>query len=97
MIYATVMEWVGGHLIEKAFKERWWDYSGVKWNLDGYICLPASALWGIFGYIVVRWGNKLTWKLLSVFPSVLSHIVLLVLIILMIVDITASYLLLIKK
>ena len=97
MIYATVMEWVGGHLIEKAFKERWWDYSGVKWNLDGYICLPASALWGIFGHIVVRWGNKLTWKLLSVFPSVLSHIVLLVLIILMIVDITASYLLLIKK
>ncbi len=97
MIYATVIEWVGGHLIEKTFKERWWDYSEVKWNLDGYICLPASALWGVLGYIIVRWGNNLTWKLLSVFPSVLSHIVLLVLVILLIVDITASYLLLIKK
>ena len=35
MVYATVIEWIGGHLIEKAFKERWWDYSDVKWNLDG--------------------------------------------------------------
>ena len=24
-IYATVIEWVAGHLIEKAFKARWWD------------------------------------------------------------------------
>lgn len=97
MIYATVTEWIGGHLIEKAFKQRWWDYSDVKWNLDGYICLPASALWGVFGYIAVRWGNNLTLKLLSVFPVLLSHIVLLVLVALMIVDVAASYLLLIKK
>ena len=96
-IYATVIEWVAGHLIEKAFKARWWDYSKIKWNLDGYICLPASVLWGVFGYIVVRWGNGLTWKLLSVFPSVLSHIILLVLVGLLFVDIMASYLLLIKK
>ena len=97
MIYATVTEWVGGHLIEKAFKQRWWDYSDVKWNLDGYICLPASALWGVFGYIAVRWGNNLTLKFLSVFPILLSHIVLLVLVALLIVDIAASYLLLLKK
>ena len=94
MIYATVTEWIGGHLIEKAFKQRWWDYSNVKWNLDGYVCLPASALWGVFGYIAMRWGNPLISKLLSVFPSLLMHIVLLVLVILMFVDISASYLLL---
>ena len=32
MIYATVVEWIAGHLIELAFKERWWDYSNIKWN-----------------------------------------------------------------
>nr|WP_294527317.1 putative ABC transporter permease [uncultured Blautia sp.] len=97
VIYATVTEWIGGHLIEKAFKQRWWDYSEVKWNLDGYICVPASALWGVFGYIAVRWGNGLILNLLSLFPLLLLHIVLLVLVVLMIVDITASYLLLKKK
>ena len=89
MVYATVIEWIGGHLIEKAFKERWWDYSDVKWNLDGYICFPASFLWGILGFVIVRW--------LSFLPSFLMHILLLALLAVMAVDITASFLLLIKK
>lgn len=29
-VYATVIEWIAGHLIEKAFKARWWNYSGMK-------------------------------------------------------------------
>ena len=97
MVYATVIEWIGGHLIEKAFKERWWDYSQVRWNLDGYICFPASFVWGILGFVMVTWGNALTWKILSLLPSLLLHIILLVLVALMAVDVTASYLLLIKK
>lgn len=58
-IYATVIEWVAGHLIEKAFKARWWDYSKIRWNLDGYICIPASLVWGTLGYLGIRWGNLL--------------------------------------
>lgn len=64
-VYATVAEWVSGHLIEKAFKARWWDYSNIKWNLDGYICLPASLFWGVLGYLAVRWCNGVTLILLS--------------------------------
>ena len=57
VIYGTAMEWIAGHLIEHFYHERWWNYSGVKWNLDGYICLPASLLWGVLGYFCVRLGN----------------------------------------
>ena len=97
MVYATVIEWIGGHLIEKAFKERWWDYSDVKWNLDGYICFPTSFVWGILGFVIVTWGNALTWKVLSFLPSLLMHILLLVLMGVLTVDVMASYLLLLKK
>ncbi len=97
MVYATVIEWIGGHLIEKAFKERWWDYSDVKWNLDGYICFPTSFVWGILGFVIVTWGNALTWKVLSFLPSLLMHILLLVLMGVLAVDVMASYLLLLKK
>ena len=97
MIYATVAEWIAGHLIEMAFKERWWDYSEVKWNLDGYICLPTSLLWGVLGYVIVRWGNALNEVLLSLLPTLLTHIILLVLIGVLAVDVIASYLLLMKK
>ena len=42
LILTTVLEWTAGHLIEKMYHEKWWDYSKIRWNLDGYICLPAS-------------------------------------------------------
>ena len=31
-IYATVIEWIAGHWIERAYKERWWNYTSRKWN-----------------------------------------------------------------
>ena len=93
-VYATVIEWIAGHLIEKAFKARWWNYSGMKWNLDGYICLPMSLLWGLLGFVTVRWGNVLFLHLLSLLPGLFMRILLLALIVILIIDILSSYLLL---
>ena len=93
-VYATVVEWIGGHLMERIFKERWWDYSNVKWNLDGYICLPASLVWGGLGYIAVRWGNMLSLDLLHLLPELVMKILILVLLLFLCVDVFASFMLL---
>ena len=58
-IYATVVEWIAGHLLERITHTRWWDYSGRRWNLDGYICVSASVLWGVLGLAAIQWGNPL--------------------------------------
>ena len=70
-IYATVVEWIGGHLIERLFHQRWWDYSGKKGNLDGYICLGASVFWGVLGFVMVTWGNDLLFRLMALLPLLL--------------------------
>ena len=93
-IYATVIEWVAGHLIEKAFKARWWDYSRIKWNLDGYICIPASLIWGALGYLGIRWGNRFAIIVFKMLPLFLMKILVLVLLGVLVVDILGSYLLL---
>lgn len=93
-IYATVIEWVAGHLIEKAFKARWWDYSRIKWNLDGYICIPASLVWGALGYLGIRWGNRFAIIVFKMLPLFLMKILVLVLLGVLVVDILGSYLLL---
>ena len=93
-IYATVIEWVAGHLIEKAFKVRWWDYSKIKWNLDGYICIPASLIWGALGYLGIRWGNRFAIIVFKMLPLFLMKILVLVLLGVLVVDILGSYLLL---
>ena len=50
-VYATVAEWVSGHLIEKAFKARWWDYSNDIGNINGRISIAYSLAWGAIGLI----------------------------------------------
>ena len=61
-IYATVVEWLAGHMLEKLTHTRWWDYSGHRWNLDGYISLRSSALWGLLGLALVRGGGIPSWR-----------------------------------
>ena len=50
MIYATVVEWLTAKLLERIHHRRWWDYSDKKFNLDGYVCLQYSLLWGSAGH-----------------------------------------------
>lgn len=58
-ICSTVVEWIAGHLLEKATHTRWWDYSNRRGNLDGYICVGAFLLWGVLGLAAVQWINPL--------------------------------------
>lgn len=93
-VYASVVEWIAGHLIQKIYHERWWDYSDIKWNLDGYICLPFSIIWGALGYVIVKWSNRLLLDFLNICPEFLIHFILLILIGALAFDALASYILL---
>ena len=53
-IMSTVIEWTAGHLIELMYHEKWWDYSNMKWNLDGYICFPVSLFWGLLCFVMMN-------------------------------------------
>ena len=30
--------------MERIFKMRYWDYSDMPWNLNGYVCLPVAVV-----------------------------------------------------
>ncbi len=90
MIVATVTEWIGGHIIERFYHERWWDYSDVKWNLDGYICLPASLVWGVLGTVSMRWGNGLLIRLYGFLPEGIGHLLVWILAGMLVLDVAAT-------
>ena len=96
-IVTTVVEWIAGHLIERWYHERWWDYSQMRWNLDGYICPLASCIWAAMGFVVVEWGNGLLLRLYRLFPELLMQVIVLVLVALLAVDAMATLLVLSKK
>lgn len=72
--------------------QKWWDYSKKRWNLDGYICLQYSILWGILGYIAIQWGNTLILWLWQFIPTFVTYIILWTLTAICCMDITASVL-----
>ena len=68
MMAATVMEWITAKLLERLHRRKWWDYSGKKFNLNGYVCLQYSLLWGELGTASVLWGNDVLLRLCAHIP-----------------------------
>lgn len=46
-LVCTAFEFVTAIILDKILNKPMWDYSGVKYNLNGYICLKYSVIWGI--------------------------------------------------
>lgn len=73
MLTATVVEWLTAKLLERLHNRKWWDYSDKKFNLNGYVCLQYSVLWGALGMVTVLWGNGLLLRLCALVPDWLLH------------------------
>ena len=53
VVLTSALEWATGFVLEKLFRQRWWDYSDKPFNLGGYICLEFSIMWGLACLFVV--------------------------------------------
>ncbi len=89
-LIATGVEWFTGKLLERMKQKKWWDYSDKKWNFDGYICLQYSLLWGLLGFLVVRYGNGFVLGFYHILPDVLGKVLIWVLAVVAAVDICGS-------
>ena len=52
VIFCSIFEYVVGGIMEKLFHSKWWDYSHMRFNIKGRVCLRNAVLFG-FGAIVV--------------------------------------------
>lgn len=69
---ATAVEWYTGKLLERMKQKKWWDYTGKRWNFDGYICLQYSLLWGLLGFLAISYGNDMVLVLYALLPDVIA-------------------------
>ena len=93
-VLSAFIEWNAARLLERLHRRRWWDYSDKKWNLDGYICLQYTLLWGALGTVTVLWGNDLFVRLYRLIPALPGHILIWVLGVVAVLDQLASLLVL---
>lgn len=61
MIILTLLEYITGVIMINVFHVKLWDYSNVKFNYKGIICLQFSIIWGllatIFYKVIFTWIN----------------------------------------
>lgn len=73
-IILTILEYLGGVIIEKIFKVAFWDYSKFKYHIGKYIALEISLVWAIGALIIVYIINPLVDKLIPIIPSYITII-----------------------
>ncbi len=65
VFYTSCLEYATSVIMERLFHTRWWDYSAIKYNLNGRICLRNSLLFGILGLVVIYGLNPVFEQLIT--------------------------------
>lgn len=90
MVLTTALEFFTGWVLEKLFHTKWWDYTGRKFNLKGYVCLEFSILWGLGCVLIMRVLHPEILRFLRWIPHKAGLVILGICILLGIVDLVAT-------
>ena len=90
VLVTSIIEFVTGFVLEKVFKQKWWDYTDEPFNLGGYICLKFSLIWGIACVFVVKLVLPFTDLISSALHNTVGIIVMFTLLFLMLADLAAT-------
>lgn len=90
MIVCTILEYVVGWLLEKLFNERWWDYSNMKYNIEGRVCLLNTVAFGVGALILVHYLNPFFVAVINALPNNVHFVLVTVLFIAFVFDIVMT-------
>lgn len=90
MLITSAMEYVTSFALEKLFKVKLWDYSNMKFNINGRVCLLNSTLFGLLCLFIVYVVNKPIYGFLSGLGDTLVDVLALVVVAVMSADCAVS-------
>lgn len=68
-VLISLLEFIGGYLIEFIFDFSFWDYSNRPFHLGKYVCLEFSLLWGILSVIFIYILNPFVNRIINKIPK----------------------------
>lgn len=70
----SIIEVIGGYLIEWLFNYTFWDYSDYKFNIGKYAALEMALVWGISSLILIYLLKPFLDKIISKIPKYFTYI-----------------------
>lgn len=98
-LLTSILEFLTGFFLEKIFHNKWWDYSDLPFNINGYVCLKFSIYWGMAGTFVIDIIHPVIYVFVEHTPRFIGMIFLVVIMLSFAVDcgITVSTILKLNK
>ena len=69
MVVTSVLEYLTSYILEKLFHMHWWDYSHMRFNLNGRVCLLNSCEFGLLSVFVVMFLHPAVTGLVGKVPA----------------------------
>ena len=90
VLLTTALEWLTGFVLEKVFHQKWWDYSKMPFNLNGYVCLLFSLVWGRACLLIMDVIHPMVASFAAAIPHTLGVVLLAVFTALILSDLAAT-------
>lgn len=90
VIVCSILEYLTSYIMEKIFKTRWWDYSQMKYNLNGRICLNNMLMFGVLGLVLIYFVNPFVVSLIDKIDITLFKILTCFFFVLFVIDVFVS-------
>ena len=90
VIIVTLIEGLTGWIMDVLFHSKWWDYSDMKFNIGGYVCLTFSLIWGVACVAIMKFIHPLIHKVLTFIPHTLGVIIIVILAAALIADLSVT-------
>ena len=71
-LMTSLLEFFTGFILEKAFHNKWWDYSDKPFNIKGYVCLKFSILWGLACSFIMLVLHPIIYRFIKTIPHMLG-------------------------
>lgn len=90
-VAATLLELVTGIAMEHLFKVRYWDYSYLRFQFKGYICLTSTLAWGFLTILMTKVLHRPVEALVLGMPEQWINVIVLVWTVVMTWDFALSF------
>ena len=81
IISLSLIEWIGGNILNLVFDIDMWDYSNHLYHFGKYVCLTNSIIWGILGVFNIYYIYPILKNNIKKIPNFYSIITLFVFIV----------------
>lgn len=75
VVLTGTLEYITSYVMEELFHARWWDYSDMKFNINGRVCLLGVVVFGFFSVFLIKFMHPTVERFTLMIPNVAFHII----------------------